>query len=94
MACDGLREMQHITTKPRTDAIESTSQPGIIDRYEQLVEDGLVEVTAAPEAIVCSALGCHERDQLLDCYVDGFGSRILCGLHLTKLIRRELIDDE
>jgi hypothetical protein len=86
--------MQHVTTKPRIDAVETASQPGIVDRYEQLVEDGLVEVTPAPEAIVCSALGCHEHDRLLDGYVEGFGQRILCGLHLAKLIRRELIDDE
>lgn len=66
----------------------------IVEKYERLREQGKVRVTAAPDGIVCSALGCHEKSRLLEGYVEGFGERIFCGLHLARLIRRELMNYE
>lgn len=58
--------------------------------YAALLDRPGVDVDAAPNAGVCGALGCHDREHLVRVRLEEIGQRVVCPSHAAGLLRREL----
>ena len=52
-----------------------------------------VTLSAAPEAVVCGALGCRDGEQLAKVKCDDGRHRVLCREHTLEIIRRKRTGD-
>lgn len=49
-----------------------------------------VEADPCPDAHCCGARSCRLEEYLAQVQIDGFGKRVLCPVHLVRLVKREV----
>jgi len=60
---------------------------GFLQNVSQI--DG-VRATAKPEAHTCISHGCQLTENLAQVHIDGYGTRVLCPIHVLDLVDREV----
>jgi len=86
------------TTSTSTEALQQPitepDEPDLQAFLQNVSRLNGVEGEPQPEARVCTAHGCRLKEYLAQLRIDGFGTRVLCPIHVLDLVEREVGLDE